>query len=253
MKHTCSLTSFIRSPYFPLLPSKNRYGEGPHYVRFELDFPDDDENSKSSSFVVKLASEHYMPHSVHVFLEMVDHGLWDGCSFPLSAGHLIKASPESYTDAEQDKMSPFEDAGLLRPSFPEYNSNYAHTEYTLGFVAAEGSNGFYINTEDNTDLHGPGAQEHNKLGLGTASADPCFGEVITGRDVIDRIRSSPVGADGMTLQRSVGIKKATVIQSSLSAGGNAPPKKSWPKIDFTKVTDAAMMAADRSPRRRQIS
>mmetsp|Transcript_3644 Transcript_3644/g.7925 ORF Transcript_3644/g.7925 Transcript_3644/m.7925 type:complete len:467 (-) Transcript_3644:75-1475(-) len=198
---------------------QDKYGEGPHYVRFEVLFPESGLGAKTSSFVVKLASEHYMPHSVHVFLEMVTMGLFDGSSFPVSADHVIKAEPNRL-------HSDIIHAGFDRPSFPEYNSNYPHTEYTLGFMAKEGSTGFYINTLDNTDVHGPGAQQHNMLGLGAAGADPCFGEVISGRDVIDRIRDSPTFNDGFRIKQPVVIRKATVVASGAV-------EKSWPELDFT--------------------
>ena len=213
-------------PLFLYVTFSVRYGEGPHYVRFEVVFPqDEDEDSKSSSFVVKLASEHYMPHSVHVFLEMVVMGLFDGTSFPISADHIIKAEPEPYENSHEVKIAPPPDSDFAHPSFPEYNSNYAHTEYTLGFMAKEGSKGFYINTRDNTDVHGPGSQEHNKLGIGAAGADPCFGEVISGRDVIDRIRDSPTFSNGFRIKQPVGIRRAAVISSGVV-------EKSWAKLDF---------------------
>lgn len=62
------------------------FGPGPHFVRITFELPTSDNNNndndnkeeESSSFVVEMAPIAMMPHSVHVFLEQVAHGLWTG-------------------------------------------------------------------------------------------------------------------------------------------------------------------------------
>jgi hypothetical protein len=72
-----------------------RFGKGPYFVEISLDFPPDSPMSElpspPSKFVIELAPLDLMPHSVHLFLEMVSHKLWDGCSFMRNAG---KKSPD---------------------------------------------------------------------------------------------------------------------------------------------------------------
>ena len=83
-----------------------------------------------------------------------------------------------------DKCSVFLDKGISTLSFPEYSTEYPHKQYTLGFGGRPGGPGFYINTDDNSDLHGPGGQIGYDL---HEEADSCFAEVIEGHEVIDRM------------------------------------------------------------------
>ena len=74
------------------------------------------------------------------------------------------------------------DLGWGSLGFPEYDSDHPHEKYTLGF-AGQGPT-FYINTFDNTYIHGPGGQGHHLL---PRDADPCFGKVVEGHDVVDAL------------------------------------------------------------------
>ena len=65
-----------------------------------------------------------------------------------------------------------------------YRKEYSHKQYTLGFGWRPGGPGFYINTDYNSDLHGPGGQIGYDL---HEEADSCFAEVIEGHEVIDRM------------------------------------------------------------------
>lgn len=69
---------------------------------------------------------------------------------------------------------------------------------------------FYINKRDNTVAHGPGGQEntddmHNE-------ADPCFGRVVEGVDVLNEIDKIPVDKNhGSELKSPVKIVSARVM------------------------------------------
>lgn len=191
----------------------SKYGPGPHRIEIELYFPEmnhasntnpktrsikehkNNNNNGNNKFIIELASVDMMPHSIHTFLEMVSLGLLDGCSFIMNALHVVKAAPLPYdgTSAAQ-KAKDFQKHGLDSVAFKEYNDLYPHKQYTIGF-AADGSPSFYINTEDNSEIH---------------IGDPCFGKVIHGFDTIHKLESSPT-RNGIWFEKRIGIVKATIL------------------------------------------
>jgi cyclophilin family peptidyl-prolyl cis-trans isomerase len=179
-----------------------KYGAGVQRVEVELIFPSDQHNLHNekqqqgpTTFVIEMAPIHVMPHSVYTFLEMTSAGLLDGCSFILNALHVLKAAPLPYDGSSpSNKAQEFLDKGLESVAFREYSPDYPHDRYTVGF-AADGSPSFYINTEDNTDIH---------------VGDPCFAKVISGFDTIRRMEKSPT-RNGIWLEQRIGIKRATVL------------------------------------------
>jgi len=173
---------------------EDKYGRGPHFVEVELIFPGGVEGPRI--FVVELAPLEEMPHSVHTFLEMASLGLLDGCSFILKALHVVKAAPLPYNGASAAaKAKSFSEHGLESLAFKEYSDRYPHKQYTLGF-AADGSPSFYINTEDNSEVH---------------VGDPCFGKVIEGFDTVRRLEASPT-RNGIWFERRIGIRHARILK-----------------------------------------
>jgi cyclophilin family peptidyl-prolyl cis-trans isomerase len=170
-----------------------KYGSGVKRVEFELIFPD--ETSGPDTFVVEMANIELMPHSVWTFLEMASSGLLDGCSFILNALHVLKAAPLPYDGSPAaDKALDFHTLGLESVAFREYSPEYPHKRYTVGF-AADGSPSFYINTEDNTQIH---------------VGDPCFAKVVSGFDAIRRLESTPT-RNGIWFEHRIGIRRATIL------------------------------------------
>lgn len=120
----------------------------------EFKFKIDEEDR---SFVVELAPLDQVPHAVHLFMEQVEHGLWDGCYFYLNGPHVIQAGPQlseedeadTPSDDEEDDrslaMAPFKSAGLDQLSFPDYSDNFPHTTWTLGYTGRPGGVDWYIN------------------------------------------------------------------------------------------------------------
>ena len=49
---------------------------------------------KVETIIMELAPLRLMPHAVHLFLEQVYHGLWNGCSFVINGPHVFQAGPE---------------------------------------------------------------------------------------------------------------------------------------------------------------
>jgi cyclophilin family peptidyl-prolyl cis-trans isomerase len=172
-----------------------KYGSGPHYVEMELVFPDKEDGP--TKFVIELAPLDEMPHSVHTFLEMVSTGLLDGCSFILNALHVVKAAPLPYDGSPAaEKARAFSAHGLESVAFKEYSEAYPHKQYTVGF-AADGSPSFFINTEDNSDIH---------------VGDPCFGKIIEGFDAVRRLEAAPT-RNGIWYQQRIGIKHARILKA----------------------------------------
>jgi len=171
----------------------DEYGHQTHRVEIELIFPDGQEGP--TRFVIEMAPLEYMPHSVHFFLQMVSAQLLDGCSFILNALHVLKAAPLPYDGSSAaNKARAFTRMGLESVAFKEYSPKYPHEQYTVGF-AADGSPSFYINTEDNSEIH-----------LG----DPCFGKIVEGFDTVKRLEASPT-RNGIWFEQRIGIKRATVL------------------------------------------
>lgn len=171
-----------------------KYGSSPQLVELELVFPDSHHRG-ATKFIIEMAPAELMPHSVHTFLEMVSAGLLDGCSFILNAMHVLKAAPLPYDGTSAaDKARAFSDKGLESVAFKEYSEDYPHRKHTVGF-AADGSPSFFINTEDNSEIH---------------AGDPCFGRVIDGFDAIKRLEMNPT-RNGIWFEHRVGIKKAQIV------------------------------------------
>jgi len=191
-----------------------KYGDGLYFVKFELDFSafkelkHEDRFERYSSFTVRLAPLNIMPHTVHLFLEQVSQGLWNGCSFMINADHLVKAAPLPMS-GDLDKITPFVEADLAAPSFPEYSDEFPHKKFTLGFVGKANAHGFFINTRDNSDHHGQDSQLHHETGGG----DPCFGEVVSGYKAILRLSSVPT-VDQIFMKTPVGITSAKIVEGS---------------------------------------
>ena len=167
-----------------------RFGEGPHVVEFSVLFSDMSEGTMPSKFAVEMAPLDLMPHSVLLFLEMVEKRLWDETAFVHHVDHIISASPTVYHSGTS-KREEFQKAGLGQVAFQEYSEKFPHKPYTLGFSGRPGGPDFYISTIDNTHMHGPGGQLNTDL---IEEADPCFAKVIRGFDVVDKIYQKEVEA-----------------------------------------------------------
>ena len=135
------------------------------------------------SFTVETAPLDLMPHSVYFFMQMVKAQAWDDTVFTYSPNHIFAEPRDSKGN---DKRNLFSAKGISTLSFPEYNHDYPHHKYTLGFGGKPGGPIFYINTEDNRVIHGPGTPSQYDLG---DEADPCFARVVEGYNVIDWIQS----------------------------------------------------------------
>jgi cyclophilin family peptidyl-prolyl cis-trans isomerase len=126
-----------------------------------------------------------MPHSVYLFLEQVAHGLYNGTAFYRNAVHMAQAGP--ITSENQAHFR--HEASLNNVLFQEYNPEYPHQPYTLGYPGRPGGPDFYINVLDNSYIHGPGGQTTRNSDFIT-DADPCFAKVVKGFEAVDRLHRS---------------------------------------------------------------
>lgn len=146
------------------------FGEGPHFVEFHVLFPPMeifDDQEMSGLFVVEVAPIDVMPHSVHIFLELIQSEFYVGKTFNLSFRHIVGLS--THTDDELK---------LKGTAFREYNETFPHKMWTVGLMGKAPVSGpsFYISMVDNTrNNHG----------------DPCIGGIIHGFDTIEMIHSMP--------------------------------------------------------------
>ena len=132
-------------------------------VRFPLVM---ESHAKEGVIVVETAPFETNPHNVLVFLEIVE--TWKGGAFFRNAGHVLQV------------MNKVENPrGTL--AFQEYSPDFPHVKYTLGYAGRPGGPQFYISTVDNTENHGPGSQGSK------TEADGCFGRVVEGKEVVDRL------------------------------------------------------------------
>jgi hypothetical protein len=184
------------------------FGPGPHYAEFEVDIWDG-EQAETRYFTVETAPIKHMPASVFLFLEQVDNGLWDGSSIHINAPHVLLAQPLSNDpNVEEQPFTKMERMGLARVPFSEYNEEYMHTAYTLGYGGGSVTPGpnFYINKVDNTDHH---------------EGEPCFSKVIIGLDTIDRMGQLKGSAEHPFYIQPVDIKTVRLVDDLSKVHGGA--------------------------------
>jgi Cyclophilin type peptidyl-prolyl cis-trans isomerase/CLD len=160
-------------------------GAGTYQVEFTVDMKLDTGKRSVETITIETVPLDDMPASVHLFLDTVRSGqVWDNAMFIRHAedlDHVLPAAPVDY-DTHNVRRTLLGSLGWVDLGFPEYNNKYPHAKYTVGF-AGKGPT-FYINTMDNSEDHGPGGQHHHLL---PGDADPCFGRVVKGQQVVDAL------------------------------------------------------------------
>lgn len=125
-------------------------------------------------------------------------------AFHHNAPHVAMAGPvPNHLNPEGTGNVIWEKSGWGQLVMHEYSSDFPHEQYTLGFTRAAGQ--FYINTLDNTEAHGPGGY--------SAEPDACFGRIIQGHDVVDRIHENQGGEWEEVKGGSVAIRSVHLIHN----------------------------------------
>lgn len=198
-----------------------RYGPGPHRIRFTAQLSAVD----TRSFVVELYPLDKVPHSLYFFLDLATSRTWDDTVFLHHMAHVMATAPIDYY-TQKMKHNHFYSLGWASLGFPEHSDEFKHEKYTLGF-AGQGPT-FYINTIDNSNVHGRGSQEHHLL---PEDADPCFGKVIEGFDVVDDIAEL-----GRKLHKETELQATALGQKSGRQGESwDEAQRSWTHITSVQL------------------
>lgn len=183
---------------YPKLPSKD---DMPSAEEDEANNPEKWKRDRGT-FTIEMAPLELMPIAVNLFLQQVHHRFWNGCSFVINAMHILQAGPHEYNgkgtyNANSVALkSRFEKSRLDKMPYQEYSHEYPHKRYTVGFAGRPGGPDFYINKVDNSVNHGPGGQSHHDL---HEEADPCFGTVIDGLEILEDLNRIPVDRENGNL------------------------------------------------------
>ena len=113
-------------------------------------------------------------------------------------------------DEDEANLADLTDLGISSPIFGEYSRLRPHSELTLGFVANRPTPHFYINLQDNEDVHGlHSVQDHH---FADGEADPSFADIIDGKDVVKRMVTQVpfVEAGGRRPNKTVKIVRAEI-------------------------------------------
>jgi len=220
-----------------------RFGPGPHEVEFTFLI-----EGVEKSFVIEMAPIDEVPHAVHVFLEQVEHELWNGCYFYLNGPHVIQAGPPlseeddangpTADNEDEDRystMRPFRALGLDRLAFPDYSNNFPHLPWTLGFTGRPGGPDFYINKVDNSESHGPGGQYHHAL---EEQGDSCFAKITRGKENAAALFAQPVYGDRSEWHHFI-VEPVEIIQAKILTKRPMEGTLSVPKVDTPANETAA--------------
>eukprot|EP00484_Ammonia_sp_Unknown_P003448 CAMPEP_0197077550 /NCGR_PEP_ID=MMETSP1384-20130603/212676_1 /TAXON_ID=29189 /ORGANISM="Ammonia sp." /LENGTH=336 /DNA_ID=CAMNT_0042516415 /DNA_START=46 /DNA_END=1056 /DNA_ORIENTATION=+ len=154
-----------------------QYGESPIRVLIETNL---------GRITLEMAPIRSMPHTVRYFVTLIQTGFWNGCHFFRNANHVIQANCHRRNKQNVHALRDGDDGKLKEtPSiaFQEYDESlpYLHQKYSIGLAGRPGGPDFYINLVDNKRNHGPGGQG--------PKPDPCFANIVEGRDVVDKIHA----------------------------------------------------------------
>lgn len=178
----------------------------------------DGESRDTATLIIETAPIDIMPHSVHLFLEQVSNGLFDGTAFHINAAHIVQAGPSFLGGAAHSKFR--HHPSLNSVVFQEYAPEMKHKKGTLGYHGRPGGPDFYVNMKDNSGTHGPGGQAHH-FSTVAADADPCFAKIVRGYEVMERVHLSNVKIQ-TTMEYPVTIVEMKVLPSdfTLSMSGS---------------------------------
>lgn len=138
-----------------------RFGAEPYRIELLLQLPPESGSSEAAVVTLEMAPAALMPVAVLYFMDQVDRGAWNGCSFIRNAVHVLQASNRGkLCNPELFKNSRGEEQSIV---FQEYSPAFPHEKFTVGLAGRPGGPDFYINLQDNKRGHGPGGQGSCKM------------------------------------------------------------------------------------------
>lgn len=148
---------------------EKKYGIGPYSVEVSVII-----EGERRYFTIETAPNHLMPHSVRLFMDLVESKFWEDTMILHQLDHVAVIVPI-------DNLGVHKTVDISTSLiFSEYSEEYPHVKNTVGFQGVPGGPEFFINLVDNTDNHGPGEKGPN----GTFhEGDACFGMITDGIDV----------------------------------------------------------------------
>jgi len=179
-----------------------RYGEGPTY-RINVTLTEETGPRSGRWFVVETAPISLMPHAVDVFTRMaVEYKLYDGLTLLLSSQSSsgktatgtstglvqtvdISADTHEFV-SDNHYRGKMPEHFIPRLAFAEHSEEYPVEKYSVVFSGRPGGPHFYINMNDKRTV----SESHSQVEGGGPS---CFGKVVRGRIVLDRIMQGTAG------------------------------------------------------------
>lgn len=229
-----------------------RFGPEPYTVELQLQLPAEAGVQETGTVTLEMAPAELMPVAVLLFLDHVDRGAWNGCSFIRNAGHVL----QSGVAGERCDRSKFHNrhGGMRSIPFLEYSPKYPHEQFTIGYAGRyipllstdhsmsllrcrPGGPDFYFSLKNNSIPHGPGGQGPCEIPNTTCiavhmiidavamravdqgdsfAADACFGRVTSGTSFILKMHSLPIDPNdtGFKLLKSfVTIVSARILEN----------------------------------------
>ena len=170
----------------------------------------------SGNIILETADIKAMPHTIRYFVTLVSNQYWNGCHFFRNAQHVIQANchrrNKENKNGREDMIGLGKEASI---AFQEFDSSldYLHKPYSIGLAGRPGGPDFYINLVDNQRNHGPGGQG--------PKPDPCWANIIKGKEVVDEIHKlESDGSKMMVLKEWVEFKRVSIIKDKQKVGND---------------------------------
>lgn len=174
-----------------------KFGSGPYFVEFEILTKDKSGGSFPEFFTIELVPLEEMPITIYMFLEQVTRGLWDNTSFvkrETTPPHASDSGSLLSAHAPLSQRMQFMESGFAGTLWSQeqrsassrgsYYSSCDASPYNIGFnrIRSASLPEFFIKS-------GHGDKEIEEASDNNHNIE-CFGEVVIGRDVIDRMMTA---------------------------------------------------------------
>lgn len=184
--------------YHHFIELEKRYGKGPYYIEMKLII-----KGIPRYMTIETAPSHLVPHTLYVFMDMVDKKMWDNTILLHQWNHKVQAKAISPSAGPKQNTT----KKALELSFIEYSEEYPHAAFTIGLSGRLGSSEFFINLEDNDNVYGRGKEQNGVL----EDAYPCFAQVVIGKSTLAHLHQATVealaqGPDGVIVTEIESMK-----------------------------------------------